>query len=154
MALFKEYKNINFVIKRNMVESNKVTWMEPELCRDKLFCKLAGECLCFQFVFNFNCLHFFSQFLPPLSPAPFRSLRRPQSLHPPGWNECSCVAPHPLQSVSREGNPLGREQSQKRQHPLYGCPHFAHQPALLLLRRTSQAPNVLVPLAGGSSRGG
>ena len=45
LALFKEYKNINFVIKRNMVESNKVTWMELELCRDKLFCKLAGECL-------------------------------------------------------------------------------------------------------------
>ena len=63
LALFKEYKNINFVIKRNMVESNKVTWMEPELCRDKLFFKLAGECLCFQFFFNFNCLHFFSQFL-------------------------------------------------------------------------------------------
>ena len=43
MALFKEYKNINFVIKRNMVESNKVTWMEPELCRDKLFFNLARE---------------------------------------------------------------------------------------------------------------
>ena len=28
IALFKEYKNINFVIKRNMVESNEVTLME------------------------------------------------------------------------------------------------------------------------------
>ena len=69
-----------------------------------------------------------------------RNKERRRDENPPGWNECSCVAPspHPLQSVTREGNPwmglsqvlhlfspLGRAQSQKDQHPLPGCPPFA-----------------------------
>merc|ERR1719458_2353003 len=97
--------------------------VEPELCRDKLFfqaCRgqtILPENVC---VFNLSsisivCTFFHSfycillrqmlsldwnikpQFQPPLSPAPSRSPRPPQSLHPPGWNRCSCVAPPPLQ---------------------------------------------------------
>ena len=79
IALFKEYKNINFVIKRNMVESNEVTLMElyqkwswsfdetnyfsrlPENVCAFNFSSISTFQTCSQFVFNFN-FHTFSQF--------------------------------------------------------------------------------------------
>ena len=147
--------------------------VELEFWRDKLFFKVATECLCFQFFVNFNfsnlftiCLqfqfsHFFTIFSSfcsdrcfhwkhqtwktqllvgyqngvllicifgtsvsasfesrsfSFSPATsisastcecVRNKERRRDENPPGWNECSCVAPPPpcVQSVPREGNP-------------------------------------------------